>query len=181
MTNLLGVIASIIIGVVASFIASKMFLAHNNKRNNPIIKISDKLIHSQRIDGTASLNIKLINKTKQDITDISITLEGFDNSSPQGHIPLLRLFHISSRNLIYIKKFNVNDANAEYAHRTHLFVKNSDIQKEILKHKNLRISITANCPYYGTATILTKDYNTQDDILEDTYHFNTGDSLSVSS
>ena len=173
------VIPSIVIGIFASFIASKIFLRHNNKNNNPLIEISDKLIKSKRISGENSLKIKLINKTKQDLVDINITLEGFENLSPEGHIPLISLLHITNRKLIYIKKFNIKDKNAEYAHRTNLFIQNNNILQEVLQHKKLRISITAHCPYYNTSTILTKDYNIKNDILSNSYSFNTGDSLSA--
>jgi hypothetical protein len=81
---------------------------------------------------------------------------------------------------MYIKKFDASDKNAEYAHRTHLFMPDIDIQEEVLKHKIIRFSIVADCPYYNTSTIITKDYRIDTDIMDEKYRFNTGDSLSIS-
>jgi hypothetical protein len=176
----LEVISSIIIGVFASYIASKIFLYSNNKKNKPIISISDKLIKSARNDKTPSLNIKLINKTNQDLINVHIVVEDLSNLSPEGSIPLISLNYLTDRKLMYIKKFDIKDKNAEYAHRTNLFIENGDIQKECDKHKIIRISVVASCPYYNTSSIITKDYEVATDIMDKKYRFNTGNSLSVS-
>jgi len=81
-------IVSIVIGIVASYVASKIFLYANNKKNKPNILISDKFIKSERKNSTKSLKIKLINKTDQDLVNIRITLKGLENLSPEGSIPL---------------------------------------------------------------------------------------------
>lgn len=58
-----AIISSVLIGIFASYVSSKIFLYSNNKQNKPNILISDKLIKSKRKDGTKSLKVKLINKT----------------------------------------------------------------------------------------------------------------------
>lgn len=177
----LAMISSILIGITASYIASKIFLYSNNKQNKPTILISDKLIRSQRKDGTQSLKIKLINKTNQDLINICIRMEGFCNRSPNKSIPLISLYCLTSRKLMYIKKFDISDKKAEYAHLTHLYIENKDIQVEASQYETIRLSITANCPYYNTSSIITKDYEVKTDFMEENYRFNTGDSLSLSS
>jgi hypothetical protein len=176
----LEVMSSIIIGIFASYIASKMFLYNNNKKNKPIILISDKLIKSTRNNGTPSLNIKLINKTNQDLINVHITAKAISNLSPEGSIPLISLDYLTDRKLMYIKKFDINDKNAEYAHRANLFIENENIQEKSSKHKIIRISVIASCPYYNTSSIITKDYVVATDIMDKKYHFNTGNSLSIS-
>jgi hypothetical protein len=175
-----AMISSVLIGIFASYVASKIFLYSNNKQNKPNILISDKLIRSKRKDGTRSLKVKLINKTDQDLVNIHIKVEAFSNLSPSGSIPLISLGYLTSRDLMYIKKFDVSDKNAEYAHRTNLFMPNMDIQEEVLKHKIIRFSIVADCPYYNTFTIIIKDYSIDTDIMDEKYRFNTGNSLSIS-
>jgi len=81
---------------------------------------------------------------------------------------------------MYIKKFDASDKNAEYAHRTNLFMPDINIQEEVLKHKFIRFSIIADCPYYNTSTIITKNYSIDTDIMDEKYRFNTGNSLSIS-
>ncbi|MBE8190142.1 MAG: hypothetical protein HAW58_04670 [Candidatus Thioglobus sp.] len=56
-----------------------------------------------------------------------------------------------------------------------------DIQKESLKHQTIRLSVVADCPYYNTSVIITKDYAVSTDIVDENHHFNTGNSLSISS
>ncbi|CAB9544854.1 hypothetical protein BROOK1789C_2001 [Bathymodiolus brooksi thiotrophic gill symbiont] len=177
----LATIPSVIIGIVASYIASKIFLYTNNKKHKPNILISDKFIMSERKDGTQSLKIKLINKTDQDLVNIRIVVKGFENRSPSGSISLIRLHHIADRELMYIKKFDASDNNAEYAHQSHLYIKDEDIQIECLKYQIIRLSITADCPYYNTSSIDIKDYKVETDIMQRDYRFNTGDSVSITS
>lgn len=175
-------VSSIIIGIAASYIASKIFLYTNNKKHKPNILISDKFIKSKRKDGTQSLKIKLINKTYQDLINIRIAVKGFENRSPEGSIPLISLQHITSRELMYIKKFDTHDKNAEYAHQSHLYIKEGKgIQAECSKYQTIRLSITADCPYYNTSTIITKDYTVATDILDENHRFNTGNSVSINS
>ena len=59
----LNLLSGGIIGGIASFISSTFFLKHNNNKNRPFIKISDKLIETLRDDGTPALLIKVINDT----------------------------------------------------------------------------------------------------------------------
>ncbi|WXU00352.1 MAG: hypothetical protein Ctma_1066 [Catillopecten margaritatus gill symbiont] len=178
---ILAIIPSVLIGIIASYVASKIFLYANNKKHKPNILISDKFIKSERKnDGTPSLKIKLINKTDQDLINIRIVVKGFENLSPSGSIPLISLHCIASRELMYIKKFDTNDKNAEYAHQSHLYI-TGDIQAEYLKYKTIRLSIIADCPYYNTSSIVTKDYTVATDILDENHRFNTGNSLSISS
>ncbi|SFV85469.1 hypothetical protein MNB_SUP05-SYMBIONT-4-1403 [hydrothermal vent metagenome] len=172
-------IVSIIIGIVASYVASKIFLYTNNKKHKPNILISDKFIKSERKNGTQSLKIKLINKTDQDLTNIRIVAKVLENLSPNGSIPLISLHQIASRELMYIKKFDIYDKNAEYAHQFNLYIEDENIQIECLKYQIIRLSITADCPYYNTSNIIIKDYVVDSDIMERKYRFNTGDSLSI--
>jgi hypothetical protein len=176
----LAIVSSVLIGIFASYIASKIFLYSNNKKNKPNILISEKLIKSHRKDGTQSLKVKFINKTDQDLVNVHIVVDILSDLSPSGSIPLISLDRLTDRKLMYIKKFDAKDENAEYAHRTNLFIEDGEIQTESLKHIIIRLSIIANCPYYNTSAIITKDYTVATDILEESYQFNTGDSLSIS-
>jgi mannitol-specific phosphotransferase system IIBC component len=81
----LAMISSVLIGILASYVASKIFLYSNNKQNKPNILISDKLIRSKRKDGTKSLKVKLINKTDQDLVNVHIEVEAFSNLSPRKY------------------------------------------------------------------------------------------------
>ncbi len=93
----LNLLSGGIIGGIASFIASNFFLKHNNNKNRPSIEISDKLIETLRDDGTPALLIKVINKTDKDIADIIFEVEGINNLSPAGSIPLLNLTLLGRR------------------------------------------------------------------------------------
>lgn len=170
-----------IIGGFASYIASIKFMENNNKNHRPIIDVSDKLIQSSRVDGTPSLVIKVINKTDQDIADVRFEIEGVKNLSPAGHIPLLNLVLLGKRDILYIKRFDKDDNDAHFAHRTNLFKENGDILSECSKYEKIRVSIKTICPYYGTSLVLSKDYDVIGDILGSNYSFNTGNSLAVSS
>jgi len=81
-----AMISSVLIGIFASYVASKIFLYSNNKQNKPNILISDKLIRSKRKDGIKSLKVKLINKTDQDLVNVHIEVEAFSNLSPSGKV-----------------------------------------------------------------------------------------------
>lgn len=176
----LNIVSGGIVGVFASFVASIYFLKHNNKNHRPVIRISDKLIKTERDDGTPALIIKVINETDQDIADVIFEVEGVNNLSPAGSIPLLNLTLLGRREILYIQKFDKNDTNAHYAHRTKLFKTSGNIIQECEKYEVIRVSIRATCPYYGTSVITSKDYNSSDDILNKNHSFNTGNSLSCS-
>ena len=169
-----------IVGGVASFIASKYFLEHNNKAHRPNIAMSDKVIQTKREDGTPAILLKVINHTDKDISKIVFDVEGIKNLSPSGSIPLYQLTHITRREILYIKEYNKNDSNAHYAHRTRLFIKNGNIIEKCKPFETIRISVYAECPYYGTSTVVSQDFDVKKDILETSHHFNTGDSLSCS-
>ena len=177
----LNLLSGGIVGGVASFVASTYFLKHNNINHRPSIKISDKLIKTTRDDGTPALLIKVINETDEDIADIVFEVEGINNLSPAGSIPLLNLTLLGRREILYIQKFNDNDTNAHYAHRTKLFKKDDNIIEESAKYETIRVSIRATCPYYGTSVITSRDYNFTEDVLSERHTFNTGNSLSCSS
>ncbi|SFV66682.1 hypothetical protein MNB_SM-5-598 [hydrothermal vent metagenome] len=176
----INVVSGGVVGGLASFIASKYFLEHNNKVHRPNIAMSDKVIKTNREDGTPALLLKVINRTDKDISKIVFDVEGIKNLSPSGSIPLYQLTHIARREILYIKEYNKNDSNAHYAHRTRLFITDGDILEKCKTFEIIRISVYAECPYYGTSTVLSKDYNVKEDILSEQYHFNTGDSLSCS-
>ena len=160
--------------------ASTYFLKHNNTNHRPTIKISDKLIETTRDDGTPALIIKVINETDQDIADVVFEVEGINNLSPAGSIPLLNLTLLGRREILYIQKFNINDTNAHYAHRTKLFSNDGDIIAKCKNFETIRVSIRATCPYYGTSVISSREYNHSEDILNSNHSFNTGNSLSCS-
>lgn len=177
----LNLLSGGIVGAIASFVASKYFLEHNNQVNKPKIQISDKLIETTREDGTPALQIKIINKTNQDIANVIFEVDGMDNLSPTGSIPLYRYTRIGRREVLYIKKYNNSDTDAHYAHRTNLINEKNDILIEYKRYTTIQISIKVECPYYGTAFVTSKIYKRDEDILNNKHSFNTGDSLSCSS
>lgn len=178
---LISTISGGIIGGFSSYIASIKFMENNNKNHRPVIEVSDKLIKSARSDGTPSLLVKVINKTDQDIADVIFEIEGVKNLSPAGHIPLLNLTLLGRRDILYIKKFDSNDTDAHYAHRTNLFKKDGNIIDDCDQYEMIRVSIKAICPYYGTSVVFSRDYDVRNDILNTNFSFNTGNSLEISS
>lgn len=168
-----------IVGGIASYVSSIYFLKNNNKNHRPCIDISDKLIKANRPDGTSALRVKIINKTDQDIADVIFEVEGVKNLAPTGSIPLYDLTLLGKRTVMFVKQFDKNDTSAHYAHRVNLYKDNGDILAECSDYQYIRVSIRASCPYYGTSTILSKNYDVDNDILNANHSFNTGDSLSI--
>ena len=101
--------------------------------------------------------------------------------SPEGSIPLFRVRRIGSRNIMFVKRYDKNDTKTNYAHRSNLINLEKDIITECQKFDTIQVSIKAECPYYGTSFVTSKEYNKNEDILNSSYSFNTGDSLSCSS
>lgn len=175
----LNLVSGGVVGIFASYAASIFFLKNNNKNHRPVIKISDKLIKNKRSDGTPSLLIKIINMTNEDISDVLFTVDGIENLSPSGSIPLYKLTALSSREILYIKKYSKNDSDAHFAHRTNLYNNSFDITTRCCDFEKIRVSIKASCPYYGTSVVVSRDYDIHNDILNSNHSFNTGDSLSI--
>lgn len=179
---LISTISGGVVGVAASYFASKQFQKVNSSKNNPKIEMSNKIIeHKRTIEGLEeSIQLKLINKTNQDISDIRIDVEGFKNLAPDDSIPLLQLIFLGKRELLCIKKFDKNDNKFFHnAHRINIFKANGNIIEDIKKYEWIRISIHANCPFYNTSTIISKDYKVETCLLDRNHTFNTGNDLSA--
>lgn len=171
-----------VIGAITSYFASKQFQKINSSKNNPKIEMSNKIIeHKRTIEGLEnSIQLKLINKTDKDIANIRIEIDGFENLAPDDSIPLLRLTLLGKRELLCIKKYDKSDnIHFHNAHRINIFKINGDIVKDIKKYEWIRISIHANCPFYNTSAIISKDYKVETCLLDNNYTFNTGNDLSV--
>lgn len=179
---LISTLSGGIIGGLASYVASKQFQKINSNKNKPKIEVSNQLIETVRTgeQNKKAIQIKLLNKTDQDLSDIRIEIEGFKNLAPEGSIPLLLLTKITKREILSIKKYDKNDDKYFHnAHRINLFVNNGDIIEEIKKFESIRISIHADCPFYNTSAIISKDYNVETCLLDRNHTFNTGNNLSI--
>ena len=87
---------------------------------------------------------------------------------------------LGKRELLCIKKFNKNDNNFFHnAHRINIFKTNGDIIEDIRRYEWIRVSIHANCPFYNTSAIISKDYKVETCLLDRNHTFNTGNDLSV--
>jgi hypothetical protein len=178
---LINLISGGLVGIIASYAASYFFLQNNNKHHRPIIELSDKLIQSQRDNGTPAFLVKIINKTDKDIADVVFEMEGVNNKAPKGSIPLYILHLLCRRDILFVQHFDKNDTDAHYAHRINLFQENKNIHETVMDYEYIRISVRAVCPFYGTSAVIFQDYNVKNDILNSDFHFNTGNSFSVSS
>lgn len=179
---LISTISGGIIGAVASYFASKQFQKINSSKNNPKIEMSNKIIeHKRTIEGLEeSIQLKLINKTDQDISDVRIEVEGFKNLAPEDSIPLLQFTFLGKREILYIKKLDRNDNKFFHnAHRINIFKNNGNIIDDVKKYEWIRISIHANCPFYNTSTVISKDYKVETCLLDKNHTFNTGNNLSI--
>ncbi|WP_141048212.1 hypothetical protein [Aliarcobacter cryaerophilus] len=179
---LISTLSGGIIGGLASYVASRQFQKVNSNKNKPQIEVSNQLIEAVRFgeQDKKVIQIKLLNKTDQDLSDIRIELEGFKNLAPEGSIPLLLLTRITKREILSIKKYDKkDDIHFHNAHRINLFVDNGDIIEEIGKFESIRISIHANCPFYNTSAIISKDYKVKTCLLDKNHTFNTGNNLSI--
>jgi hypothetical protein len=165
------------IGFITSIASTIFYIYFNNTKNLPLIEISSKLIKSKTNKDKPSLTIKLLNKTTQDVSDIILEVKGFDNTSPKGSIPLLDFTALTRKEILYIAKFSKNDKDYHYAHQIRLSIDNDDIIKQASKYPFIRVSVKVSCPYHNTSSVTSKDY-TKDDIINNKYIFNTGNSLS---
>jgi hypothetical protein len=74
MSNLIA----FIVGIFASFVASKVFQIYNNS-NKPNIIISNDLIKKTTKENKEIVTLKLLNKTKQDLCNVEVRLDGIKN------------------------------------------------------------------------------------------------------
>ena len=173
----INIISGGIIGGFSSYVASKYFQKKNNEVNQPNLELSDQIIQAKRDDGTHAVELKLINHTDQDLSNIKLELEGWTNLAPQGSIPLFNLKELSTREILSIKKFDKNDKkNYHNAHRILLF-NNNNIIDDIKNFKFVRISAFVSCPYYSTSAVISKNYQISTKLLDSSYSFNTGNSV----
>ena len=166
-------------GFIAGVVSVVFYNWYNNKHHTPVIEISDKLIETKK-EGNPALAIKIINKTKKELSDIKLEVYGIKNLSPNNQIPLIERSLIAKRELLEIAKFDKKDKNADYAYRVKIDKKDGDIIKEVKKYKQIKISIRMNCPHYGTYNVESLTYEVKRDILDDSYSFNTGESKDCS-
>lgn len=174
----LTLLAGGIIGIASSYVASIYFQKNNNKNHRPIIEVSKVLIEKPSTDSTNDkIEIKLINYTDKDISNIHIEVEGIENLSHKDSIPLLKLTPISKKDILYISEYDKNDKKFFHnAHRISLAREDSIITK-IKGCSDIKVSIFANCPYYGTSIVTSIVYNIKDDLLSSDYSFNTGNTV----
>jgi len=69
--------------------------------------------------------------------------------------------------------------NYAYATLINLF-NDSNIIQDVKKYNKIRISISADCPYYNTSAIKLVEYSIPDNICDSSYKFNTGNNLHAS-
>jgi hypothetical protein len=175
---ILNILSGGIVGGFASYVASKYFQKKNNEKNQPKLTISNCLIEKSRsYDNKPAVSFKLINYTDQDISNVIIELEGLEDLAPSDSIPLLRLKKLATKEILYIRKFDSNDS--EYFHNAHqiLLTNDNDLISDVKQFDFVRISVFATCPYYGTTAIVSNDFKISTKLLNNSYSFNTGNSI----
>lgn len=174
--DIVNIVVSFFIGIFASFISAKIFIKHNNNKNQPKIEISNSIIKTNKIDGSECIQFKILNLTNQDLTDIEIILVGIKNQAPDKNIPIIINEEIANRTLTYIARFEKDSKTFPYAVRINLFA--NDIYQTLDRYKELEIIIRSHCPFYETSNIIRKIYN-HNDILDKSHQFNSGNNTSV--
>jgi len=177
----INVLSGGIIGGIASYIASKQFQKKNSENNKPDLKLSNKLIETKRTTGKfePAIQLKLLNHTDQDLSNIRIELEGIEDLATDDSPPYLRIIAIANRDLLSVKKFDKNDNY--YLHHVHTvnIFNDTNVILDIKKYDFVRISIHATCPYYNTSIIISNDYKVNTCLLDNTYIFNAGNVMTT--
>jgi hypothetical protein len=120
-----------------------------------------------------------VNLTDQDLIDVSVSIVGIKNQSPDKNIPIITNEEITQRFISYISKFE--DNSTEYLHAVRINLFTDDILNIINEYKELEIIVRSHCPFYGTSNITRKTYKNSKNgnVLNNSHKFNTGNSTSA--
>lgn len=106
----LNVTSGGIVGLITSLAASLIFRKQTNGWRSPKLKISDVLLETKRsVDNKPALQIKVLNHTKQNLSNVKILVEGIVNKSPANHTALYQYTLIAQRELLYLLKYERKD------------------------------------------------------------------------
>ena len=169
----MDILASIAIGIGASYIASKIFNSVS-KNNLPNIEVSND-IKIYKNGGKERLLFKLVNHTKYDLINIEIELFGIHNLDDKG--VLRKRISLAKSNQAFIDKYDTYDDKYKYAMQYALSL--DGIEKDIaktLKEKSydiLMLFVKVENPYYGSIKATHKEYKI-DEIKPNTWMFESG-------
>jgi hypothetical protein len=108
-------VLSLVIGVISSLVAALVFLLAVS-RWRPKIDISPTISKSARSDGAVVYNIKIINRTKRPIVGVQTRLtHATPRSVGKGPVYEHRSLKLKTSEVMWIPRFDANDADARYA------------------------------------------------------------------
>jgi hypothetical protein len=168
-------IVAVIIGVLASIIASVVFFLFLC-RLKPKIVISDQIAKAKDLNGETVYKIKTINKTRSELLKIEARLHLITPTTATGIITrcITEIPRIISDALI-MNKFNLKDKEARYVY---IFNTNEDIERFLQDDISyLRFRICAVHSFSGFGALYSKEHYTREDIIEGT--FDHGNSLEI--
>ena len=167
---------AIIIGVLASFVASFMFLLFL-KRVKLKMVISDQIGKGKDSAGKQRYMIKVINKTPRSIIDIEASLSLVKPLRvPYGTVREFKNIQLKISRLMELSEFNLKDEWASYEHRFATYENIEDLWKEDDEFLHFRIHATDS--YSGFSRVFTKDYHTKRKCIKEG-HFEFGNSLEI--
>ncbi len=166
--DLVGLLSSVIIGAVASVIASYIFRMQTAKKV-PILEVGKDIIKGYNPDGRKSIKIKIINKAANDIINIDVKLMGVNYKDPSEK-ELKITTALSERMVPYIAK----EEKKQFGDNVvilHLYSNNdSDLHAQIDKFDDIMLFIKAEDPYNNAFGVIYKSYDKKS-IKDNSYTF----------
>ena len=170
------IIIGLISGVVGGIVANILYriYTHNAK---PEIEISNKLIQTAN-DGVPVVRAKIINKTKNDLVDISIIFYGIEYLDRTKKLKAIK--EIGSASIPFLSKFDINDHDSDYAYQVSLRSKvaGNNIHSYLSKFEEFTLFVKATDVFNNSINAFYKGYKTSD-IVNNQWSFDIGNTTNM--
>ena len=173
----MGMISSILVGVLSSFVASALFL-FCLFRVRPKIVISPHIAVTTEPDGKKMYRLKIVNKTIRPIVNIHCRLLlSQPKNVPDGIMITSDRIPLKAEHVFEIPRYDIRNKEANYARR---FVCDENIEAiwQGQDGSYLKFTVMASDSLSGFSKVFTKEFHTKKNcIVEGSHRF--GDSLEI--
>lgn len=167
------------IGIVASYLASYIFLKHFINGKRPIIDICEDIAYSRHPRRNQNFHFfKFVNKTNEDIFDVSCELTfmtAYNTGNGQSYIA--EDIKLADSFFSHINKKDPKDNMGLHAYRIYPEDNLEDIWDSKPEHSFIRLKIMAKHSLTGLSKVFYKDFYIKKSIVEG--DFNLGDDCTI--
>lgn len=170
-------VASIIVGVLSSLLASGLFLIFIS-RIKPKVDVSKAIARRRNADGSTAYIIKVINRRHRSVINVNARVHLITPKVvPGGIVSVTREIKLIGSNPLEITGFNRNDKEASFAHRFMIYENLDDLWEDD-ERSYLRFRMFASDSLSNFGKVISQDYHTKRNTIKDG-DFEKGNSFTI--